>query len=96
MPAKKKIPKVYLDFETRSRCDLRTRGAHVYAEDPSTDILAVGFMFEDMEKPMVVRPGDQSPTAMERLLGFAFSGGRIVAHNAPFEFPIWNNVGVKR
>ena len=94
MPAKKKIPKVYLDFETRSHCDLRTRGAHIYSEDKTTDILAVGFMFEDMKKPEVV--GAWQYVQLERLMKFAESGGRIVAHNAPFEFLIWNNVGVKK
>ena len=33
------LPTVYLDFETRSRCDLRRHGGRRYAADPSTELL---------------------------------------------------------
>jgi len=33
--------KVYIDFETRSHCDLAKTGAQRYAEDESTEVLLV-------------------------------------------------------
>jgi hypothetical protein len=33
-----------IDFETRSRCDLKTAGTDKYAAHPSTDVLCMGWM----------------------------------------------------
>jgi hypothetical protein len=35
-----------LDFETRSECDIKTHGARVYAEHPSTRILCLSYSFD--------------------------------------------------
>lgn len=37
----------WIDFETRSRCDLLTRGAYNYARDPSTVPLCMAYAFDD-------------------------------------------------
>lgn len=42
-----KPTEVFLDLETRSRCDLPTRGAYNYADDPSTEILVVAWAVND-------------------------------------------------
>ena len=36
-----------LDFETRSRIDLTQQGTTVYARDPSTEALCLGYQFND-------------------------------------------------
>jgi DNA polymerase bacteriophage-type len=38
---------LWLDYETRSRCDLRTRGSYNYAQDPSTEIICMAYAFDD-------------------------------------------------
>ena len=38
---------IFLDFETRSRCDLRSRGVYNYAQDPSTEVSCMSYAFDD-------------------------------------------------
>ena len=38
---------LWLDFETRSRCDLKSRGVYNYAQDASTDVLCMSYAFDD-------------------------------------------------
>lgn len=79
---------LFLDFETRSTCDLRKSGAEVYARHPSTDILCVGWACVG-DNPVVQSAKDFKARA-------ATDYDFLVAHNAPFEIAIWNNVGVKK
>ena len=80
---------VYLDFETRSRADLKEVGAHRYARDPSTEILMAGVSGPRVNDPVYlwVNPKFETvamksePEALE-LLRFAST---VYAHNAPFE-----------
>lgn len=54
-----------VDFETRSRCDLKESGGRIYAEDPSTEVLcAVAFDTEtgDLETWL---PGDAPPAGLD-------------------------------
>ena len=37
--AEPELPRVFVDFETRSRCDLKKCGGRIYAEHPSTEVL---------------------------------------------------------
>ena len=69
---------LWLDFETRSRCDLRTKGVYNYAQDASTDVLCMSYAFDD--DPVVTWTPDQPfPEAVRH------HKGRIYAHNAAFE-----------
>lgn len=79
-----------IDFETRSRIDLKARGLDVYACDPSTEILCLsaGFTEDDVQ---VWRPQD----VPQWVLDHAANGGLIAAWNAAFEWHIWNRVGTK-
>ncbi len=36
-----------LDFETRSRVDLKLAGAYEYARDPSTEVLCAAYQIDD-------------------------------------------------
>lgn len=80
------------DFETRSACDLKLAGADVYARHPSTDILCLGYAFDDEPVNLWI-PGMSAPA---RVLDHVRGGGIFKAHNASFEHLIWNFVGVRR
>ena len=38
---------LWVDFESRSRCDLRAKGVYNYAQDASTDVLCMSYAFDD-------------------------------------------------
>lgn len=80
---------VVLDFETKSEVDLPNCGVRVYAEDPSTDILVMGYMDDEEEGKPVHQwfPGMPLPD---------FTGKKLYAFNASFEYEIWNHVMVKK
>jgi DNA polymerase len=66
---------VWLDFETRSRCDLKAKGVYNYAMDASTEVLCMSYAFDDGEV-VTWLPGQPLPD---------FTGHMIYAHNAAFE-----------
>lgn len=69
---------LWVDFETRSACDLKTAGVYNYAQDPSTDVLCMSWAFDDDEVQTWL-PGQPFP---ESVRGY---NGLIYAHNAAFE-----------
>lgn len=82
---------VSIDFETRSRVDLRKTGVHPYAMDPSTDVLCVAWAVDD--GPV------QCVKGVESLDLHMLAGDRDVifsAFNAGFEQAIWTNIMAKR
>lgn len=66
---------IWLDFETRSRCDLRSAGVYNYVQDLSTDVLCMSYAFGD---------GDVQTWLPDQPLP-DLTGHRIMAHNAAFE-----------
>ena len=70
---------LWIDFETRSRCDLRSKGVYNYAQDASTEVLCMSYTFDDDEKIRTWLPGQHFPDAV------ANHKGQIRAHNAAFE-----------
>jgi len=65
---------IWLDFETRSECDLKTAGVYNYARHDTTEVLCMSYAIDD--GPVNTwRPGKPMP----RL------DGQIRAHNAAFE-----------
>lgn len=83
--------KLFIDFETRSRIDLKKCGVYVYAEDVSTDILCCAFK-ADKGDTHVWRRG----TSPELLHALVDAATEIHAHNAQFERVLWNTVCVPR
>lgn len=83
---------IHGDFETRSVVDIKTAGADLYAEHPSTEVLILSFAFGDDDVERWI-PGDPLP---QRLFDALAAGAILVAHNAYFELVIWNKVCVKR
>ena len=81
---------LHLDYETRSRIDLFDCGAFIYAADHSTEIICLGWAFDD-DDPQIWIPDMEFP---ERVLEFISSGARrsLHAHNAQFERRITRHV----
>lgn len=79
---------LFIDYETRSKVDLQTRGADIYARDASTDVMAFGWAFDDL--PVQVNPIFSPPPP--DVTSHVKNGGIVVAHNATFEWLIWNYV----
>jgi DNA polymerase len=65
---------IWIDFETRSRCDLKAKGVYNYAQDASTEVLCMSYAFDDDE----VQTWTEGPLP-------DFTGHMIYAHNAAFE-----------
>lgn len=82
---------LHLDFETKSEADLKVTGADVYARHPSTDIMCVGYAFD--EEPVALWSGNQDLT---RVMNHISNGHDVIAHNSNFELLIWNYVGRRR
>ena len=72
------MPALWLDFETRSRCDLRERGVYNYALDGSTDVLCMSYAFGD-DDVRTWTPDMPFPEDVRQ------HKGQIRAHNAAFE-----------
>ena len=69
---------LWLDFETRSTCDLRAKGVYNYAQDASTEVLCMSYAFDD-EDVVTWVPSQPFP---ERVRNYT---GQIRVHNAAFE-----------
>ena len=80
---------VHIDFETRSTVDLRKAGAHVYALDKTTDALCMAYAINDNDVKLW-RPGQAFPYELKQIVQNPNS--IFIAHNAAFEFLIWNGV----
>ena len=79
-------PTLWLDFETRSRCNLRVAGVYNYAGHPSTEVLCMSYAF-DAGDVVTWRP-ENGPLPSE----VATHAGPIRAHNAAFERLIFHSV----
>ena len=69
---------LYIDFETRSHCDLKRHGVYNYAQDGTTEVLCMSYAFDDEE----VQTWLPSLPFPERVRNHK---GLIYAHNAAFE-----------
>ena len=76
---------LWIDFETRSHCDLPSRGVYNYAQHPSTEVICMSYAFDDGEV-QTWRPIHPFP---ERVANWT---GQIRAHNAAFERLIFKHV----
>ena len=69
---------LWIDFETKSNCDLRAKGVYNYVQDASTEVLCMSYAFDD-EDVVTWTPGQPFP---ERVRNYT---GLIYSHNAAFE-----------
>ena len=72
---------LWLDYESRSCCDLKARGAYNYSQDASTQILCLSYAFDD-EEVATWLPSQPFP---QRVADHFKNGGQIRAHNAGFD-----------
>lgn len=83
------MTRVVIDFETRSACDLKTRGTWNYSMHETTEVICMGVKFPRSPSTIVL------PDEVVRARNIA-NCSEVWAHNAFFEFAIWNNVCVSR
>jgi DNA polymerase len=69
---------LWIDFETRSPCDLKAEGVYNYARHADTEVICMSYAFDDGEV-QTWRPPARFPVNV-----WAYSG-QIRAHNAAFE-----------
>ena len=69
---------LWVDFETRSACDLKAAGVYNYAQDASTEVLCMSYAYKD-EDVQTWTPDQPFPRWV------ADYKGPIYAHNAAFE-----------
>jgi DNA polymerase bacteriophage-type len=80
---------VTLDFETKSRVDIKKAGAYRYAADPSTEVLCLSYQIDD--GPIKTwAPG--LPNPRDLFGAMMYEKGALKAHNAVFERLIWHHV----
>jgi DNA polymerase bacteriophage-type len=72
---------VWLDFETRSECNLKAHGAYTYAQHPSTQVLCMAWALDDGEVELWT-PDQPFPQAVKDAVQ---NMETIRAHNAAFE-----------
>ena len=81
-----KTNRVFIDFETRSTVDIKKAGAYSYASNPSTEVLCLAYSINGAE-PKLWKHGAAYP---QDLLEHAREGSTFIAHNAVFDWLIWN------
>lgn len=99
-------PRLTIDMETRSACNLKATGTWRYSIDANTDVLCVAFRLPTWEPgrtalwaPAFPHLGieEQFPDAeMAELVEWLASGGLVESHNFWFEWCLWQNVLVPR
>lgn len=85
-----------LDYETRSRVNLKTQGADTYATDPSTDILCLAMAFTDTPEQwwLWIQMDGKPPRDMcLALRTHVAAGGLVAAVNARFDRLIHGCIG---
>jgi DNA polymerase len=82
---------LFLDFETFSEVDIEEKGGMAYALDDSTIPICMSWGFE--EGPISLWTPDQGipPEVFDHVT----SGRAIYAHNATFDYRIWNYICVR-
>lgn len=83
---------LFIDFETRGVLDLREVGLHNYARHPQTDVWCMAHAQEEND-PSVWLPAQKLSSYFVQYIE---RGGLVIAHNAPFELEIWNEIMVPR
>ena len=72
---------LWLDYESRSECNLTTKGAYNYAAHPSTKVICAAYAFDD--EPVQLWWADEP--FPKRVADYFFSGGQIRCHNEEFD-----------
>lgn len=89
------MPKLHLDFETRSTVDLRKTGVDVYAEHPTTGVICLAYAVDDEPVQLLDVTAVSKPEG-PLLAALANPDTIYFAHNAHFELVMWHHVMHKR
>jgi len=87
---------LYIDFETRAIVDLKKTGAWKYSLDENTIPLCLGYAINDSPIKILNRVEILEAPPKEILDILSYENMFTVAHNAGFEYAIWNNILHKR
>ena len=83
---------IWVDFETRSECDLKVAGVYNYARHPTTEVLCMSYA-RDNGAVETWTPGQKFP---ERIWRLPSTNTQVRAHNAAFERLIfWHVLGIQ-
>lgn len=95
------MPTLRLDFETRSKVDLKACGLHRYATDESTEVLCLAWKIDDEPTQLIEWdffknkfPLSIAPVRFRKAVEDEET--IFMAFNAAFEFAIWNDILVER
>jgi DNA polymerase len=95
-------PRATIDFESRSECDI-DRGAWVYSEHPSTEILCLVYRLPYWEEgrtevwhPAFLQFNMDAADEPTELFSWILGGGLVEAHGSFFEYCLWLNIMVAR
>jgi DNA polymerase len=80
--------RVYIDFESRSQCDIWTAGAYRYCEHPTTEILCLAWAVDDGPVRGAIH-GSELRQSIKELNALVAEGAEFHAHNAFFERCMW-------
>lgn len=80
---------LFLDFETSSHCDLKLHGLARYLVDPSTRAYCFTFALPGMRSADLWEAGQPVP---RQIIDHITAGRPFRAHNAGFDFHVWNGV----
>lgn len=72
---------LWLDYESRSECDLPKNGGYNYARHPTTKMLCAAYAFDDEE----VQLWWHHEPVPQRIAEYFASGGQIRCHNSAFD-----------
>ena len=91
------LPKITVDFETRSALDIINVGAYKYSEHPTTDIICLAYKFPDSQTELWhPRIPFEMPFPEELIVAIETESYTFEAHNVGFEKSIWRNILTKR
>lgn len=84
---------ITLDFETRSRCNLKRAGAPRYAADPSTEVMCLVWKVDGQNWYHSWVPGEPITDLCKLITDEAVT---FVAHKGSFEKSIWRSIMVPK
>lgn len=79
---------LFIDFETRSKADIKNLGAHRYASDPSTEILLTAYALDKGD----INVDERDHFSHELVVALQNPNVLKVAHNAEFDMAILKHV----
>jgi DNA polymerase len=80
------MPALFIDLESRSACDLTKTGSFVYANHFTTEVICMAYAFD--KEPVELWTSTQP--FPKRITDYISNDGIVHAHNAVFEFNMWN------